>query len=301
MVEERQLLKTLRWYDGFVICLANPGFLLGSLGNSVLDMGGWGATLVWGITAAIIFPVTIIYSELAGMFPDKSGGVSIYANEGWRKYTTVVGPIATFGYWIGWSVVLSFLGIFTGSIIQAAWFGGEPYGTNAFGGKELDAGYFTIGSVHVGLQHLIAIGLIIGVWLFNVFGTRIAISFAYVAGLLLMVPLFCFTLLPFLNGSFHSANLTYKLNDPGLAWGGWQIALVWIWLMIWSTAPEAAATFTPEYKDTVRDSRKALLSSAAFILLINTWVPVAITGGAGEKIVWGSLYVDALNAIAGKA
>ena len=28
VVEERQLLKTLRWYDGFVICLANPGFML---------------------------------------------------------------------------------------------------------------------------------------------------------------------------------------------------------------------------------------------------------------------------------
>ena len=300
MVEERQLLKTLRWYDGFVICLANPGFLLGSLGNSVLDMGGWGATLVWGITAAIIFPVTIIYSELAGMFPDKSGGVSIYANEGWRKYTTVVGPIATFGYWIGWSVVLSFLGIFTGSIIQAAWFGGEPYGTNAFGGKELDAGYFTIGSVHVGLQHLIAIGLIIGVWLFNVFGTRIAISFAYVAGLLLMVPLFCFTLLPFLTGDFHSSNLTYKLNDPGLAWGGWQLALVWIWIMIWSTAPEAAATFAPEYKDTVRDTRKALLSSAAFILLINTVLPFALTGGVGPKTVGLYDYVGALNTLVGK-
>jgi amino acid transporter len=300
VVEERQLLKKLNWYDGFVICLANPGFLLGSLGNSVLDMGGWGAMLVWGITAAIIFPVTVIYSELAAMFPRKSGGVSIYANEGWRKYTTIVGPIATFGYWIGWSVVLSFLGIFTGSIIQAAWFNGEPYGTNAFGGKEIDPGYFTVGSVHVGLQHLIAIGLIIAVWIFNVFGTRLAISFAYLAGLLLMVPLFSFTVLPFLNGSFHSSNLTYKLNDPGLAWGGWQIALVWIWLMIWSTAPEAAATFTPEYKDTVRDSRKALLSSAAFILLINTWVPVALTGGAGEKIVGGSLYVSALQAIAGK-
>ena len=26
-VEERHLLKTLRWYDGFVIALANPGFL----------------------------------------------------------------------------------------------------------------------------------------------------------------------------------------------------------------------------------------------------------------------------------
>ena len=69
VVEERQLLKTLRWYDGFVICLANPGFLLGSLGFSVIDLGGWGAGLIWGLTAAIIFPVQIIYSELAAMFP----------------------------------------------------------------------------------------------------------------------------------------------------------------------------------------------------------------------------------------
>ena len=49
VVEERQLLKTLRWYDGFVIALANPGFLLGSLGYSVGDLGGWGAVLLWGI------------------------------------------------------------------------------------------------------------------------------------------------------------------------------------------------------------------------------------------------------------
>jgi amino acid transporter len=300
VVEERHLLKTLRWYDGFVICLANPGFLLGSLGNSVLDLGGWGAMLIWGITAAIIFPVTIIYSELAAMFPRKSGGVAIYANEGWRKYTTLVGPLATFGYWIGWSVVLSFLGIFIGSIAQSEWFPGSPYGTNAFGGKTIDNGYFSTGSVHIGLQHLIAIGLILAVWIFNVVGTRVAIAFGYVAGALLMIPLFCFTILPFLNGTFHSSNLTYKLNDPGLAWGGLQLALVWIWLMIWSTAPEAAATFTPEYKDTVNDSRKALISSAAFILIINTITPLALTGGAGEKTVGASDYVGALQTIVGK-
>jgi amino acid transporter len=299
-VEEQQLLKKLRWYDGFVICLANPGFLLGSLGWSVVDLGGWGAALIWGVTAAIVFPVTVLYSELAAMFPHKSGGVSIYANEGWRKYTTIVGPIATFGYWIGWSVVLSFLGLFVGYIAQAAWFPHEPFGTYAFGGATLDHGYFDAGFVYIGLDHLIAIGLIIGVWAFNVFGTRIAVSFNYVAGLLLMVPLFCFTLLPFLNGDFDSANLTYKINDAGHAWGGWQIALVWIWIMIWSTAPEAAATFAPEYKDTSRDTRRALLSSAAFILLINTLVPVALTGGVGSKTVEAFDYVGALNSLVGK-
>ena len=302
VVEERQLLKTLRWYDGFVICLANPGFLLGSLGNSVLDMGGWGAVLVWGVTAAIVFPVTIIYSELAAMFPEKSGGVAIYANEGWRKYTTLVGPISTFGYWIGWSVVLAFLGLFVGSIAQSEWFPGEPYGTNAFGGKCAApcADYFSTGPVHVGLQHLIAIGLILCVWLFNVLGTRVAVAFGYLSGALLMIPLFCFSLLPFLNGDFHSSNLTFKLNDPGMAWGGWQLAIVWIWIIIWSTAPEAAATFTPEYKDPVRDSRRAMVSSAAFILLINTVVPLALTGGVGEKTVSAFDYVGALNTLVGK-
>jgi amino acid transporter len=300
VVEERQLLKTLRWYDGFALALANPGFLLGSLGYSVLDLGGWGAAMLWGITAFLIVFVMVLYSELAAMFPNKSGGFPLYANEGWRKYTTLVGPIATFGYWLGWSVVLAFLGLFCGSIAQAAWFPNEPYGTNAFGGAEIDAGYFTTGSVHIGLQHLIAIGIILGVWLFNIFGARIAVTFNYLAGLLLMIPLFVFMFLPFINGDFDSANLTYKLDDPGLAWGGLQIALVWIWIMIWSAGgSDTCATFAPEYKDTVRDTRKALLSASIFSLVVYTILPIGLVGGVGAETVEAYDYVGALNQLVG--
>jgi amino acid transporter len=300
-IEERQLLKKLRWYDGFVIALANPGFLLGSLGWSVLDLGGWGAAMLWGITAAIIVPVMVLYSELAAMFPHKSGGFPLYANEGWRKYTTLVGPVATFGYWIGWSVVLSFLGLFCGYIAQASWWPNEPYGTYAFGGAELDAGYFSTGSVNIGLQHLIAIGLIVFVWLFNVFGTRVGVLFNYLSGMLLMIPLFCFMFLPFLNGDFDSANLTYKLDDPGLAWGGWQLALVWIWIMIWSAGGvDTCATFAPEYKDTVRDTRKALMSAALFSLVVYTILPIGLVGGVGAETVELFDYVGALNQLVGE-
>jgi amino acid transporter len=300
VVEERQLIKTLRWYDGFVLALANPGFLLGSLGWTVLDLGGWGSVFLWGLTAAIIVPVMVLYSELAAMFPGKSGGFPLYANEGWRKYTTLVGPVATFGYWIGWSVVLSFLGLFCGYIAQAAWFPNEPYGTYAFGGAHLDAGYFSTGSVHIGLQHLIAIGLILCVWLFNVFGTRVGVAFNYLSGLLLMIPLFCFIFLPFLNGDFDSANLTYKLNDAGLAWGGWQLALVWIWIMIWSAGGvDTCATFAPEYKDTVNDTRKALLSAALFSLFVYTLLPLGLVGGVGTETVELFDYVGALNQLVG--
>jgi amino acid transporter len=299
-VEEQQLIKTLRWYDGFVLALANPGFLLGSLGWTVLDLGGWGAVFLWGVTAAIIVPVMVLYSELAAMFPRKSGGFPLYANEGWRRYTTLVGPVATFGYWIGWSVVLSFLGLFCGYIAQTAWFPNEPYGTYAFGGAILDDGYFGTGSVNIGLQHLIAIGLILAVWVFNVFGTRVGVAFNYLAGLLLMIPLFCFMVLPFLNGDFDSANLTYKLNDPGLAWGGWQLALVWIWIMIWSAGGvDTCATFAPEYKDTVRDTRKALLSAAVFSLIVYTVLPLGLTGGVGSETVELFDYVGALDTLVG--
>ena len=110
--------------------------------------------------------------------------------------------------------MLAFLGLFCGSSRRRHGSRDEPYGTNAFGGAEIDAGYFITGSVHIGLQHLIAIGIILGVWVFNFFGARIAVTFNYLAGILLMIPLFVFMFLPFINGDFDSANLTYKLDDP---------------------------------------------------------------------------------------
>ncbi|MFN8185932.1 MAG: APC family permease [Gaiellales bacterium] len=292
VIEERQLLKTLRWYDGFVIALANPGFLLGSLGYSVGDLGGWGALLLWGIAAAIAVFLNTIYSEMATMFPDKNG-MPLYANEAWRKYSTLVGPIATFGYWIGWSVVLSVNGVFMGQIVQGAWFPDEPLGGT------FDEGYFSTGGANIGLPQLIAIGLIVAVWLFNVYGARVGVTFGYAAGVLLMVPLFVMMFMPFINGSWTSENMTFALND-GLPWGGWQLALVWLWLMSWSAwGVDTCATFAPEYKDTVRDTKLALRSAALFSLIVYTVLPLGFVGGGGAEAVASYDYVGAMNTILG--
>ena len=72
VVDERQLLKTLRWWDGFTIALCNPGFLIGALGFSIGALGVGGAVLLWGISAAIGVAQAWIYSEPASMFPEKS-------------------------------------------------------------------------------------------------------------------------------------------------------------------------------------------------------------------------------------
>ena len=118
-VEERQLLKAMTWWDGFVVALANPGFLIAALGGSIGALGTAGAFVLWTISIILGALQNNIHAELASMFPNKSGGIALYAHEAWRKYLTVIGPLATFGYWIGWSVVLSINGLVAGTLIQA--------------------------------------------------------------------------------------------------------------------------------------------------------------------------------------
>src|SRR5262249_39491323 len=175
-VEERHLLKSLRWWDGFVIALCNPGFLFAALGFSMGALGTWGAVVLWAISAAVGMLQTWIYAESASMFPDKPGGISLYAHEGWRGRFSLAGPIAAYGYWIGWSVVLSIFGKIIGDLIQAEWFPNTTWSVFS-------------GTVHLGLPHFIAIGAIIIVWLLNVFGIRPAVWITYLTGAGLMVPL----------------------------------------------------------------------------------------------------------------
>ena len=75
--------------------------------------------MLWSISICLGALQNNIHAELASMFPNKSGGVALYAHEAWRKYLTFVGPLATFGYWIGWSVVLVVNGLVAGTLIQA--------------------------------------------------------------------------------------------------------------------------------------------------------------------------------------
>ncbi|MDQ6817919.1 MAG: APC family permease [Actinomycetota bacterium] len=287
-VEERELLKSLRWWDGFTIALANPGFLLGSLLGAYGALGVTGAVVLWGISALVGLLQNWIYSEPATMFPGRSGGISLYANEGWRKYTTLVGPVATFGYWIGWSVVLAIFGNLIGSLIQARWFAGSTWTVYD-------------GVVHLQLFNFIGIGCIALVWVFNIFGVRPFAWLTYVTGALLMIPLAVFIFVPYLTGDWHSSNVHWALASH--QWGGVKIALVWLFLMAWSAyGIEVCATFTPEYKSR-RDSTIALRSAATFSLLVFILLPLGLGGVTGvpssAAILSASTYVTAFQQLVG--
>ena len=91
-VEERQLLKAMTWWDGFVVALANPGFLIAALGASIGVLGTTGAFVLWTISVLLGALQNNVYAEMATMFPQKAGGISLYAHEAWRKYLSFDRP-----------------------------------------------------------------------------------------------------------------------------------------------------------------------------------------------------------------
>jgi amino acid transporter len=287
-VEEVQLLKTLRWWDGFIIALCNPGFLLGSLGYTLGIFGVIGSMTLWGCSALLGMLQAWIYSEPATMFGHRSGGISLYAHEGWRRYSTLVGPLSAFGYWIGWSVVLSIFGKVIGDLTVSQWF---PHANQDI---------FSIGSNPVGVSDLIAIGMIIGVWAFNIFGVRPAVWVSYLTAGLLMIPLAVMTFGGYLSGDWHSANVHATWTGP---WGGVKLALVYMFILAWSAyGTEVNATFAPEYHDTKRDTHRALRSSAMFMLMICVLLPLGlggVTGAVPSATAEGQFYTQALAKIVG--
>ena len=268
-VEERQLLKAMTWWDGFVVALANPGFLIAALGGSIGALGTTGAFVLWTISICLGALQNNIHAELAGMFPNKSGGIALYAHEAWRKYLTLIGPLATFGYWIGWSVVLSINGLVAGTLIQAEWFEDSTWTENW-------------GAFDLSLPITIGIGLIILVWAFNVFGVRPAVWFGYVTGGLLILPAFVLMFLPYITGDWSSDNMTWEIG----ANGGLALALVWLYFMCWSSyGIEVVASFAPEYQDTERDTPVRCAPPRSSPRVVYVLLPLGVGGTLGTTVI----------------
>lgn len=267
---EPELKRQLTWPAGFVLALTVPAGVMASLGYSIGSLGAWAAAALWGTCAAVGIVQNYLFAEMSAMFPDKPGGITLYAHEAWKRYSSAFGAMASWGYWMGWSLGLAVFGLLIGSLVQTQWFPGADW-------------VLWHGPVDVGLQHLIAAGTIVAVWALNVFGIKPAVWTNYLIGALLVAVLIILMVGPFLTGDFEASRLNWNLGQDGQEWGGVRLALVWLFLMGWSGyATEMCATFAPEYKDVRRDTSRALKSSGAFALLVLTLLPIAIAGTIGE-------------------
>lgn len=287
-INEQELLKAMSWWDGFMVALANPGFLLAALGGSIGALGTLGATVIWTVSVLLGAMQNNVYAELATMFPDKSGGIAVFAHEAWRKYFAPIGAISTFGYWFAWSTVLSISGLIAGTLIQAEFFSSATFDWSA-------------GSFNVTLPVLIACAFLILVYFANSRGIRGTVAFSYLTGILLLIPVFALMFLPYVTGDFSGSNLDWKIGSGG----GIPLVLTWLYFMGWSSYGfEACATIAPEYRDTANDTARALRASAMFSVVVYALLPLGLGGTLGTAKVANdptliAFYKTAFDAIGG--
>ncbi len=283
-VDDRQLLKTMRWWDGFVVGLCNPGFLLAGLAGSVDVLGPKWAAIIWFSSSIVGALQAYIYAEPATMFPDKSGGLSMYAKEGWRKYFSLAGPLATFGYWFAWSSVLAIYGGIIGTLLITRFWPNDWIATFTW-----HIGFFDVYG-----YRLIGLVCILMCFIFNVRGMRPAVWFSYVTGALMLIPVLSLAIIPFINGDIKNHALNQDFVSASVSFYGGTpsnfqtvaMLIVWFWVIGWSSyGPEAPASFAPEFVDTKNDTRKALLSAGVLNCFLCLLLPLSLVAELGTGTI----------------
>ena len=86
---------------------------------------------------------------------------------------------------------------------------------------------------------------------------------------------------PYITGDWSSANMTWEIGKNGglaLASSGCTSCLVGV-------RDKVVATFAPEYKDTVNDTKMALRSAALFSSLVYVLLPLGVGGTLGTALI----------------
>ncbi|MUL82630.1 MULTISPECIES: APC family permease [unclassified Mycolicibacterium] len=285
---EGHITQSLYWWDGFAISLSIPAALFIGIGYTIGALGAIPAIILSFLAAVFAALQNVIYSEMSSMFPQKSGGIAVYANEGWKNRNVFAGPAAAFGYWFAWASSLAIYSLQIGSLLKAQWFSSLT-GTVPFLGNEL------------GIEHLFAVLILLLSWGFNILGMRVAMSAIYVTGALVIVPILAFILAPLFTDAWSASLLSADWTAGGFP--VWKVIAAWALIQFWSVyGIEAVATFTPEYKKPARDSRRALRMAGVFCVVVYALVPLGVGGVVGKEEIAQdptAFYVTAFERIFG--
>lgn len=310
---KQELLRTIDWRGAFWVASGVPALVLFSIGGIAGTVGNV-AFMVWIVSMIMGFVQSFTYAEIAGLFPNKSGGASVYGAAAWLKYGKFIAPLSVWCNWIAWTPVLSLgTAIAAGYILNAM----EPTPTAdaiqaaiaqaAAAGQTIDEAAATallmpihnwsllsttVGNVNVSVGWTFFIGAILMLLAFaiqhrGILGTA---KVQTVVGLVIVITLFIVGVVPFFNGNFHSENFSpfvplavAYVPDPG-TWNnsGWTLVLGGMFIAAWSTYGfETAICYTSEFKNPDTDTFKAIFYSGLLCLALFILVPITFQGYLG--------------------
>src|SRR6185436_4896044 len=114
-----ELVRSIDWKGAFWVASGVPALVLFSIGG-IAGTAGKVAFLVWIVSMLMGFIQAFTYAEIAGLFPSKSGGASVYGAAAWVRYSKLLAPLSVWCNWIAWTPVLAIgCGIAAGYILNA--------------------------------------------------------------------------------------------------------------------------------------------------------------------------------------
>ncbi|HEX4584624.1 MAG TPA: APC family permease [Burkholderiaceae bacterium] len=289
--EPASLRRAITWVDAFWVSSGVPALLLFTIGAMAASVGNpsWA---VWIVSIVFGFLQSFTYAEIAGLFPHKSGGASIYGAIAWVRYGKLLAPISVWCNWIAWSPVLALgVALASGYILSILFAPDSVVATWSI--TLADLGWIRNGlTLRVNANVILADIILLIVFSIQHRGILSAARAQMIFAISSLLPLVLIGLVPLITGDLPREHFSpfvplahNAAGDP--IPGAWTIAGFTVLaggmaLAGWTTYGfETAVCYTREFRNPARDTFRAILSSACLCLFIFTLVPVAFQGAMG--------------------
>ena len=299
--------RGIDWTGAFWVASGVPPLVLFSIGAVAATVGklSW---LVWTLSIGLGFIQSFTYAEIAGLFPNKSGGTSVYGAIAWVRYSKVIAPISVWCNWFAWSPVQATGSAFAAGYILNALFAPDSM-VNTWQITLLDLGFVKTGlTLRINAVFLLGAVLMFAVKAIQDGGILRSANTTKILGISAMIPLILIGVVPILTGDTPSANFfplaplahdaagrvidgTWNLNGITVFAGG-------MFLAAWSTYGfETAVCYTSELKNPKTDTFKAIFYSGLLCVVVYTLVPFAFQGFLGLGTLVTPAVVDATGTV----
>lgn len=337
-VSSGKLHRRINWTGAFWVASGVPALVLFSIGG-IAGTTGKLAFIIWAVSMLMGFLQSFTYAEIAGLFPNKSGGASVYGAAAWLPYAKFIAPLSVWCNWVAWSPVLSL-----GCSIAAAYilnaFAPIPIFTEtspevisyiAAHAGVLPADAITavtsaatpairnwtlfshsLGPVSFSLNATFIIGAILMLITFSIQHRGISgtANVQKYMGLAVIIPMLIIGLVPIFTGKLDLSNFgplvplqAAYAPEPG-HWdvSGWTLVLGGMFIAAWSTYGfETAICYTSEFKDPHKDTFKAIFYSGLLCLVLYILVPFTFQGVLGLNGMLSTPIVDGSGVAAAMA
>ena len=295
--------RGIDWTGAFWVASGVPPLVLFSIGAVAATVGklSW---IIWTASIAMGFIQSFTYAEIAGLFPNKAGGTSIYGAMGWVRYGKLIAPISVWCNWFAWSPVQA-----TGSALAAGYILSGLFAPdsniNTWQLTLLDLGYLKTGlSLRINAVFALGAVILLAVKFIQDGGILRSANTTKILGISAMIPLLLIGIVPILTGDIVKANffpLAPLAHDAmgRIADGTWNMAgftvfAAGMFLAAWSTYGfETAVCYTGEFKNPKTDTFKAIFYSGLLCVVVYTLVPFAFQGFLGLGSLLHPAVVDA--------